>query len=186
MHIVGATDLVVEMDVQYVCGMLNNPDIQPNAAINRWIAAIQLFNFKLVHIPAEKHQGPDGLSCCEPIPGEDDNKGDPEEWVDDILSLGIWLDTWNERCMHTTHMAKVFQTTGCVSSPSDELTFPLPADRVCTLNDTSCPPSWSSSAMAHNPAVNPQKNWSASANMCRTSSSTTAVSGDATLKDATS
>ncbi len=27
MHIIGLTDLVVEMDVQYVHGMLANPDI---------------------------------------------------------------------------------------------------------------------------------------------------------------
>ena len=123
------------MDAQYVRGMLNNPDIQPNATINRWIATIQLFDFKLVHIPAKKHQGPDSLSRREPIPGEDNNEGDPEEWVDDILSLGIWLDTWNERCAHTTRTARVFQTTGCVSSPSDKLTFPPPTDRVRALND---------------------------------------------------
>ena len=91
--------------------MLNNPDIQPSAAINHWIAAIQLFDFKLVHIPAEKHQGPDGLSRREPIPGEDNDEGDPEEWVDDILSLGIWLDTWSERRAHSTRTARVFQTT---------------------------------------------------------------------------
>src|SRR6266567_7409454 len=96
-HIISVADLIVEMDAQYVQGMLANPDIQPNAAINRWIATIQLFNFKLVHIPAEKHQGPDGLSRCEPIPGEDNGDGNPEEWVDDVLSLGLWLDTWNEQ-----------------------------------------------------------------------------------------
>ena len=62
MQIVGVTNLVVEMDAQYVRGILSNPDVQPNAAINRWIAAILLFDFKVVHIPAEKHQGPDGLS----------------------------------------------------------------------------------------------------------------------------
>ena len=45
MHIIGATDLVVELDVQYVRGMLNNPDIQPSTAINQWIAAIKLFDF---------------------------------------------------------------------------------------------------------------------------------------------
>jgi hypothetical protein len=33
--------------------MLNNPDIQPNATINRWIAGILLFDFKLVHVPAD-------------------------------------------------------------------------------------------------------------------------------------
>jgi hypothetical protein len=85
MHIVVITNLVVEMDVQYVRGILLNLDVQLNAAINRWIATILLFNFKLVHIPAEKHQGLDGLSRCEPIPGEDNDKGDPEEWVDKVL-----------------------------------------------------------------------------------------------------
>jgi hypothetical protein len=39
-HIIGITDLVVEMDAQFMRGMLANPDIQPNAAINRWITAI--------------------------------------------------------------------------------------------------------------------------------------------------
>ena len=79
MHIVGIANLVIEMDAQYVRGMLNNPDVQLNTAINRWIAAILLFDFKLVHVPAEKHLGPDGLSRREPIPGEDDNEDDPEE-----------------------------------------------------------------------------------------------------------
>ena len=124
-HIIGVADLTVEMDAQYVRGMLANPDIQPNAAINRWIAAIQLFNFKLVHIPAEKHQGPDGLSRREPIPGEDDDEDDPEEWVDDNLVLGLWLDTWIEQRAHSTRTTKVFQATEGSSATSDDaLTFP--------------------------------------------------------------
>jgi hypothetical protein len=135
MHIIGATDLVVEMDAQYVRGMLSNPDIQPNAAINRWIAAIQLFDFRLVHIPAEKHTGPDGLSRREPVPGEDDSEGDPEEWVDDILSLGLWLDTWNERRARSAGTTKVFQTTESVSTPRDALTFPPPTDKGRALDD---------------------------------------------------
>jgi len=44
-----------------MCGMLKNPDIQPNATINQWIAAILLFDFNLVHMPAAKHHRPDGL-----------------------------------------------------------------------------------------------------------------------------
>ena len=132
MHVVGVTNLVVEMDAQYVRGMLSNPNVQPNAAINRWIAAILLFNFKLVHVPAEKHHGPDGLSRHEPIPGEDDDKGDPEEWVDDVLALGVWLDTWNEhRSAYPGSTVKVFQATEGVRTPSgDELTFPLPSERA--------------------------------------------------------
>jgi hypothetical protein len=76
--------------------MLSNPDVQPNAAIKRWIAAILLFDFKLVHVPAEKHLGANGLSQREPIPGEDDDDGDPEESVDEVLSLSIWVDTWQQ------------------------------------------------------------------------------------------
>ncbi len=135
MHIVGITNLVVEMDAQYVHGMLSNPNIQPNAAINRWIVAILLFNFKLVHVPADKHLGPDGLSRREPIPGKDDDEGDLEEWVDEVLSLGIWLNTWDER--HSTHSigtAKVFQATEGVGTPSDEPTFPPSSERARTCN----------------------------------------------------
>jgi hypothetical protein len=88
-HIVGVTNLIVEMDAKFVKGMLSNPDVQLNATINRWIAAILLFDFILVHVPADKHIGPDGLSRREPVPGEDEDEGDPEEWIDNILSLGI-------------------------------------------------------------------------------------------------
>jgi hypothetical protein len=106
-HIIGITNLIVEMDAQIIKGMLSNPDVQPNAAMNQWIAAIRLFDFKLVHIPAKRHLGPDGLSRREPIPGEDDNKGDPEEWVDEVLALGIWANT---RPRKSHPMASVFET----------------------------------------------------------------------------
>ena len=39
------------MDAKYIKGMINNPDLQPNATINRWIAGILLFHFELCHIP---------------------------------------------------------------------------------------------------------------------------------------
>ena len=136
MHVVGIAHLVVEMDAQYICGMLSNPDIQPNAAINHWIAAILLFNFKLIHIPTEKHHGPNGLSRCKPIPGEDNVK---EEWVNDILSLSIWLDTWNEHCLvHTNKSTKVFQATKGVSTLHDELMFP-PSSNKAHSHDNELP-----------------------------------------------
>ena len=50
------------MDTKFIKGMINNPTLHPNDAINRWIAAILLFDFELVHVPAEKHTGADGLS----------------------------------------------------------------------------------------------------------------------------
>jgi hypothetical protein len=61
-YIIRVKNLVVEVDTKYLKGMLNNPDMQPNATINRWIAGILLFNFKLVHVPAIHHTAADGLS----------------------------------------------------------------------------------------------------------------------------
>ena len=112
--------------------MLSNPNVQPNAAINHWIAAILLFDFKLAHVPAEKHLGLDGLSRREPIPSEDNNEDNPEEWVDNMLSLGIWLDTWKEyRSAHPSGTTQIFQATeGGVSTPCEELTFPPPSDKA--------------------------------------------------------
>jgi hypothetical protein len=55
-------NLVVEVDAKYLKGMLNNPDIQPNATINQWIAGILIFDFKLVHVPTIHHTAADGLS----------------------------------------------------------------------------------------------------------------------------
>jgi len=93
-HLVSVRNLVVEMDALYIRGMLNNPDVQPNATINCWIAAILLFNFKLIHIPAEKHHGPDGLSQCELADDEVDEDDDPEDWIDHMLALRIWVVSW--------------------------------------------------------------------------------------------
>jgi hypothetical protein len=55
-------NLIVEVDAKYIKGMLNNPDIQPNMTINQWIAAISLFDFKLVHVPTIHHMAADRLS----------------------------------------------------------------------------------------------------------------------------
>jgi hypothetical protein len=66
MHIFGITNLTVEVDARYIKGMINNPDLQPNATINRWIAGILLFSFMLVHVPATMHTSANGLSRRQP------------------------------------------------------------------------------------------------------------------------
>jgi hypothetical protein len=82
-YVIGVRKLVVEMDASCIKGMLNNPDVQPGASINRWIAGIKLFDFKLVHIPATAHKGPDGLSRRTPTADDDCDGGrDADEWVD--------------------------------------------------------------------------------------------------------
>ena len=62
LHIYGVKELHVEVDAKYIKGMLNEPDLQPNATMNRWIQGILMFDFKLIHVPADKHRGPDALS----------------------------------------------------------------------------------------------------------------------------
>ena len=59
--LVGARKLIVETDAKYIKGMLQNPDMMPNATINRWIDEIQLYHFTLRH-KAGATFGPDGLS----------------------------------------------------------------------------------------------------------------------------
>ena len=82
--IVGVPNLIVEVDASSIKGMLDNPDIQASAVINRWIQGIKQFDFELVHVPAHKHKGPDALSR-RPFTQQDySGESDPEEWVDEI------------------------------------------------------------------------------------------------------
>ena len=98
LYTIGVRKLIVEMDAKFIKGMINNPTLHPNDAINRWIAAILLFDFDLVHIPAEKHTGADGLSRRPRAPDDPDYE-DPEElddWVDSCA--GFFLEYWSPPC----------------------------------------------------------------------------------------
>jgi hypothetical protein len=111
------------MDAQFICRMLNNPNIQPNATINRWIATILLFDFKLMHILANKHQGPNGLSRCEPADREEDEDDDPKAWIDQALCLSIWEATWSstyqvQQCSTWLLGAEDFDTNAKVTTSS--------------------------------------------------------------------
>lgn len=88
-HIFGVKDLAVEVDAKYIKGMINNPDLQPNASINRWIAGILLFEFELIHVPAERHKGPDGLSRRPRADEDPDEEDDYEDWIDEAGAFAI-------------------------------------------------------------------------------------------------
>lgn len=79
LYLIGVQALHVEVDAKYIKGMLNEPDLQPNATINRWIQGVLMFDFTLIHIPAQNHKGPDALSRREPSP-EDTIYEEDEEW----------------------------------------------------------------------------------------------------------
>lgn len=83
-YTIGLKHLVVELDAEYVKGMINNPETIPNATLNRWIAIIRLFDIELRHVPADKHKGPDGLSRKAPDPSESTDD-DLDDWIEQQL-----------------------------------------------------------------------------------------------------
>ena len=89
--IFGVTNLIVEMDTKYVKGMINNPDLQPNATINWWIAGILLFHFELRHISADRHTSPDGLLHRPPSDDDPPDTDDFKDWLDNSYSFCITL-----------------------------------------------------------------------------------------------
>jgi hypothetical protein len=62
LHLVGVRNLIVEVDAKYIKGMLNAPDLLPNAAMNRWIQGIMMFDFTLKHVSGRTHLAADALS----------------------------------------------------------------------------------------------------------------------------
>ena len=92
--IISVKNFIIEVDAQYIKGMLNNPNIQPNVSMNRWLAGIQTFNFKLRHVSATKHQGPDGLSRqqkADEDKKDEESEEEVEEWIDEVLGCGLWV-----------------------------------------------------------------------------------------------
>jgi len=89
LFLIGVKKLIVEVDAKYIKGMLNEPDLQPNAAINRWIQGILMFDFQLTHVPGTRHVAPDALSRRGLGEGEK-IEDDDDEWLDNIaLHVGI-------------------------------------------------------------------------------------------------
>jgi RNase H-like domain found in reverse transcriptase len=79
LYLIGVRNLIIEVDARYIKGMLQNPDISPSASMNRWILAILMFHFTLVHVPGTHHT-PDRLSRWKPQPGD---KEEPEDNFED-------------------------------------------------------------------------------------------------------
>ena len=91
LYIISVKNLQVEIDMSYIKGMFNNLDIQPCAAVNRWIVGIKIFQFDLVHVPGHLHMGPDGLSCCTSSPNDPIEEDDVDDWLDRTMSFAIVL-----------------------------------------------------------------------------------------------
>lgn len=92
--IIGVKNLTVEVDAKYIKGMINNPDIQPSATINRWIAGILLFDFKLRHVPGRSHAPADGLSRRPRAPEDPEDEDDIDDWIDSAYAFAIEVMNW--------------------------------------------------------------------------------------------
>jgi len=91
--LIGCRKLVVETDAKYLKGMLNHPEMGPNATINRWIEKVLMFHFEIRHV-AGKTFGPDGLSRRDEQPGdekypEDEDSGENNPPPTVILTDGV-------------------------------------------------------------------------------------------------
>ena len=115
LYLIGICNLVIKVNTSYIRGMLSNPNVQPNAAI-------LLFDFKLVHVPANKHKGPDSLSRCKQAPGEDEDDN-PKDWVDGALSLGIWVVSWLDTFPTDTYCTDTLMLS--LKTPDDDDDFIL-------------------------------------------------------------
>lgn len=91
LHLVGVKKLIIEVDAKYIKGMLKEPDLQPNAAMNRWIQGILTFDFELVHVPGNKFKGPDALSR-RPMAQDEDVINDDDEWLERTTLLASLTD----------------------------------------------------------------------------------------------
>lgn len=83
LYLIGVKNFEVEVDAQYIKGMLNAPDLQPYSTINQWIQGVLLFTFKLIHVPADHHKRPDALSR-RPIGEGELAEEEDDTWLDDI------------------------------------------------------------------------------------------------------
>ena len=90
--IIGVQNLIVETNVRYIKGMLQNPDIQPSASMNRWIVSILMFHFTLVHVRGAVH-GPNRL-LHRPRQPEDPEESDDEEFKDWIDAVHGFTPCW--------------------------------------------------------------------------------------------
>src|SRR5467141_344509 len=87
LYIIGVKNLRVEINASYIQGMLNNPDIQPGAMVNRWIIRIKLFQLELVHVPGHLHTGPDGLSHWASSPNDPVEEDEADDWLNKTMSF---------------------------------------------------------------------------------------------------
>ena len=112
----------MEADAKYIKGMINNPDIQPSAMINLWIAGMLLFYFKLKHAPGKDHASEDGLSRRPQAPKVPIDDGDHEYWIDKSYAFRVELLNWTIP-VRTSHSYRRKEKTTVVPDTTVQTNF---------------------------------------------------------------
>jgi hypothetical protein len=86
--------------------------------MTRWLLYIQLFDFDLVHVPAEKHKVPDGLSRRKPSPLDSDDS-DAEAYLDSFIGSSTVFS-----CSSVTVFSERFVHLGDLPDYDGALLFP--------------------------------------------------------------
>jgi hypothetical protein len=107
--IVSVCNLVIEVNVWYIKGMLNNLDTMPSASINHWIVSILTFHFKLQHIPGNKDNNNNNT-------GKDLESFD--NWVNNLYSF-IHLINPVTCMLHTSQFLHIFAST-CINNTDNQ------------------------------------------------------------------
>ena len=89
--LIGCRKLIVETDAKYLKGMLNHPEMGPNATINRWIEKVLMYHFEIRHV-AGKTFGPDGLSRRPEQPGDEKYPEDEDSMENNPSPNVVWAE----------------------------------------------------------------------------------------------
>ena len=76
--------MVITAHKKYLHGMLNHPEMGPNATINCWIEKVLMFHFTIKHV-AGKSFGPDGLSQREAQQGDEEYPPDEDGGKNNLI-----------------------------------------------------------------------------------------------------
>ena len=118
-YIIGVRNLIVEVDARYIKGMLTNPDLDPRSSLNRWITAILMFQFELVHIPGT-HHGSDGLSRRTPQPNDKPPPPDDlDDWIDKVSGFMHCIN--NELHPSPTILNATYLLTNAIEEVDEEV-----------------------------------------------------------------
>ncbi|KAJ1305906.1 hypothetical protein OPQ81_010625 [Rhizoctonia solani] len=91
----GEAEAVVEVDVKYIQGMLNSPELVQNAIVGCWAEEILCYPFKLQHVRVANHAAPDGLSHRRHAPEDtESDESDREQPGQSQIMAASRLDGW--------------------------------------------------------------------------------------------